>query len=753
MRGFQPRRGQREIMQYRGGRMGVAAVPGSGKTTTITVLAAELLQLRARGEGPLAPNGEVLIVTYQNAAVDTLRSRIAQELMNRGLPRTGYDIRTLHSLSYGIVQTYPGHAGTTADFRVLDDRRQRELVDRAVLEWNADNTAIWGRLAPGDSGYYHQRWESTWSRIAGDIARSVIATAKNLRLTPSQLQARLEVAAGSGAGDPTFLGIGPFMYNEYQKLVETSGAIDFNDMVRLAVDLLEGHGDLCQRLGERWSVVLEDEAQDSVPLQEELLQLVTSRRGNWIRVGDPNQAITSTFTAADPAFLRRFLERDDVVAIEMAISGRSAHRIMDLANFFVRWTRSSFPVTAVRERAFREQQIQPTEEGDAQTNPDDRESAIAFRVYEERSREIADTAYRALRFSQENAEQTLAVLVPTNAVGFEVAELLRDWDVEFDERLRSSATTRSVVDTLAGVLTFLGDPLSSRHIGSVHDALTSVQSAPDGGDSDRIGRLLRSCYRPEALLYPDHGATVADAFPPVEMESEELAAIGLMVPRLRDWVEASAYPVDQLTMAVAQDLLTAGDLTRAHEAALFLRGRADNNPSWRLPELAMELKRAAASGALTPGDDDLFEPCPGRISLTTMHRAKGLEWDLVYALGVDGLEFPDSTEGYFRGFRQHLGGNPAEIAKQELYALFSEGNGRDSVGVDPTASQVAFICERLRLLYVTLTRARRYLSVSYSRSIPQAQRTRQVDESVLFKVLRNFTVGRHQEEARKEPPR
>ena len=72
------------------------------------------------------------------------------------------------------------------------------------------------------------------------------------------------------------------------------GGLDFNDLVWTAVDLLEHHPDLCARLGRRWPIVLEDEAQDSVPLQEDLLTLLGGGRGNWIRVGDPNQAIMST---------------------------------------------------------------------------------------------------------------------------------------------------------------------------------------------------------------------------------------------------------------------------------------------------------------------------------------------------------------------------------------------------------------------------------------------------------------------------
>ena len=92
MNQFRPREGQRQILDYQGGKMGVSAVPGSGKTATIVALATRLIA-EGRTEG-----GQVLIVTYQNAAVDNIRSRIRQRLEEMDLLQIGYDVRTLHSL-------------------------------------------------------------------------------------------------------------------------------------------------------------------------------------------------------------------------------------------------------------------------------------------------------------------------------------------------------------------------------------------------------------------------------------------------------------------------------------------------------------------------------------------------------------------------------------------------------------------------------------------------------------------------------
>jgi len=119
----------------------------------------------------------------------------------------------------------------------------------------------------------------------------------------------------------------------------------------------------------RWPYILEDEAQDSSPLQERILQRLAGPSGNWVRVGDPNQSINSTFTAADPRYFRRFFARDDVASMTLPESGRSGAPIIALANSLVRWVREEHPEPAIRDMAFMAQEIVPTGPGDAQQNP------------------------------------------------------------------------------------------------------------------------------------------------------------------------------------------------------------------------------------------------------------------------------------------------------------------------------------------------------------------------------------------------
>jgi DNA helicase-2/ATP-dependent DNA helicase PcrA len=96
-----------------------------------------------------------------------------------------------------------------------------------------------------------------------------------------------------------------------------------------------------------------------------------------------------------------------------------------------------------------------------------------------------------------------------------------------------------------------------------------------------------------------------------------------------------------------------------------------------------------------------------------MHKAKGLEWDRVYLISVDEVEFPHSADGGFRGQLWYLDGrDPALEARTQLEALAGQRAARSDL---IRAARLEYIAERLRLLYVGITRARRDLRISFSR--------------------------------------
>ena len=117
--------------------MGISAVPGSGKTYTLSYLAAQLV---ATG---LADDQEVLIVTLVNAAVDNFRRRVAGFVRIKGLlPGFNYRVCTLHSLAHEIVRQRPSLIGLSQDFDIVDDRTAQLILSEVVDSWLAANTDL-----------------------------------------------------------------------------------------------------------------------------------------------------------------------------------------------------------------------------------------------------------------------------------------------------------------------------------------------------------------------------------------------------------------------------------------------------------------------------------------------------------------------------------------------------------------------------------------------------------------------------------
>lgn len=756
---------QEEIMGYSGGRMAISAVPGSGKTFTLSLLAAKLI-----GDGRIDTTTEqqVLIVTFLNSSVDTFRARIRKRLLEMGLADVGFDVRTLHSLALEIVR----RAGETPaeELAVLDDFQSRQILEAAVDGWINDNVRLWETFLPQSGREYSPQMIARWRDITATTAASFIRAAKNERYTPDAIYAaiREQFDEADGTEEAPNAARSPLIhmlagiYGRYQAALARQGGLDYDDLIWGAADRLEHRPDLVESLRLRWPFVLEDEAQDSVPLQELLLEQLTGPNGNWVRVGDPNQAITSTFTAAHPRYFSRFIDRPDVAARTLPNSGRSARLIIGAANAMLNWTIDHHPVPEVQRDAFRRQDILPAPPGDSQPNPPDSEAGLQIRVYRHREEEeLPAVARLAAEYTQRQPNHTVAILAPTHQMGYGIAQHLDALDADYDNLLRGSGREREVAAALHAVLAVLANPLDVKALQAAHNGLSELRETgpvyePFGGEGDDAARfqaILRSVYRPESILFPREADTLADILPAGVATEEDVVRLGQLADFLRDSFDLRTLPIDDLTLALADALFAPQpgaaedsasshelDLAIAYQIASQLRQWREAQPEWRLPELVAQLQSVASGRrALNVVRDDAgYEPRPGRITLTTQHSAKGLEWDAVYLIGIDGMWIPGSLEAPFLGVHDFLGGDPNAEATAQLSYLM-----RDVAGIYPerTATESAHIeviCERLRLLYVGITRARRYLHISRSRATRRQNREQEMEPATVLGVLYRY---------------
>ncbi len=723
---FKPRPKQQEVLEYTGGRMGVSAVPGSGKTYTLSALAAKLV-----AEGGLANDldtqrsQEVLVVTLVNSAVDNFASRVGGFVQEMGLlPHLGYRVRTLHGLAHDIVRERPGLVGLSDDFEIVDEReadRIRQEVTEAWLRSHPDalDSLLSLELDEGKREWVHR---GKWPALAADVARSFIRLAKDEQIAPEEMARRLQ---GSIQRLP-LAEMGCAIYADYQRALTYRGAVDFDDLIRLALMALELDPEYLERLRRQWPYILEDEAQDSSRLQERILRQLVGPDGNWVRVGDPNQAIYETFTTASPQYLRDFRDELGVARRDLPASGRSTLSIIKLANYLIDWTQKQHPMAQIRD-ALTEPHIKPAPPGDPQPNPPDDPAQVKvvgrkFTPAEELGAVVDSLA----RWLPEHPDETVAVLTPRNRRGFQVTEALKQQGLPYVELLRSTLSTREAAGALGNLVNYLADPAVPKKLARVYQ----VWRREDREDEEAqarvtlVAKALRKCRQVEDFLWPRTGSDWFDLLNlPAEAGDvrdirEQLAEFRQLVRR---WQGATLLPIDQLILALAQDLFEEpSDLAVAHKLAVLLRRASDAHPDWRLPELTAELAVIARNERRflgLAGEDVGFDPDAhkGKVVVATVHKAKGLEWDRVYLMSVNDYNFPSArphdqfiAEKWF--VRDHL--NLEAEALSQLEALRTGGVYEE--GEATREARFDYAAERLRLLYVGITRARKALIITWN---------------------------------------
>lgn len=691
---------QEEVCKYREGYMAVPSIPGAGKTFTLAVLAAQLIKEERHKPG------KILIVTYMNSAVSNFKTRIGTMLEKEGLPRNkGYEVMTLHSLAMKVIKEKPESAMISSEFDILDDISKDRMLHKLVNDWisaNSDRFYSFIDYREGETSWQRNKKIDTWLKKFTRVVSEMIPYLKSKRCSGEEILAFTENNWGS------LLRCVAEIYCNYELHLKRKGLLDFDDIICYAIDILKNDEALRQKIQKRYSYVFEDEAQDSSNLQEEMLLMISEDNKNLVRVGDSNQSIMSSFTVSDPKLFKQFCARDDIKKKKILCSSRNTKDIINVANFLVEWSQELHPTPECRD-SLEDQKIKEVTEDDPFPNPKTDGYMIGARVYDTKEEEVREVAKRAARYAGENSQKTVAILVPTNYVIEDFKNELDQLGARYREVSSFPAERGRAASIIGTVLNFIAVPYDNNLFYEV--IKTCFFPELDDEKFTKTKEFIKTCLI-EQLLYPISGEIDSRRIPQEVVEEIEWQEFTRYLDTLRLILEAKEVELGALVVYIA-DILNFDEekMAIAQKIASDIRYMILLNPEWGVKEVAQELKTIKNTlnyFANIVYDRKGFEPVPGEINLLTYHKSKGLEFDTVYLTCMTSSDFPATLNDKFLSDYWCLRPdyrNPVSVMKVEVDRL----KGGQEVDDPGKKAKMEVIGERLRLLYVGITRAKENL--------------------------------------------
>ncbi len=575
---------QREAVLQVDGPLLILAGAGSGKTRVIAYRVAYLI-----GAGHADP-GEVVAVTFTNKAAEEMRQRVTTLL---GDAASGAWVSTFHSMCARLLRREAPVLGLSRDFVIYDSSDQLSAVKQAMRELGIDDTLVQPRAALGR-----------------------ISHAKNLCLGPESF---------AGGYNPHDKQVGR-IFERYQRALEDSHALDFDDLLLKTVALFD-KPEVRARYADRFRFLLVDEYQDTNRPQYLLMKRMAEAHRNLCVVGDPDQSIYK-WRGAD---LRNILDFEadypDARVVRLERNYRSTEVILDAASALIRQNRNRkekrlWTETLGGEKIRYHQAGDELEEADA----------------------IARVAREAVRA---DGDTPMAVLYRTNAQSRVIEDALRREGIAY--RIVGSVRfyeRKEIKDTLAYLKVVLdpADDVSLRRVINVpprgigKGVIDALDAAPAGlglsGDDGISPHALWS----RLVAGLDRGVFTGRA------------ASSLRV--FRDLVVGLAGVVRQepVSAAIGKVLDRTGYLSALREDRTEeAEGRVENLAELVSAAKEYELREPGATLggfvdtlSLLSDADQAEGAADARVMMMTLHSAKGLEFPVVFIAGLEEGLFPHS---------------------------------------------------------------------------------------------------------------
>jgi len=654
----QLRAGQQELADWQGGKMAISAVPGAGKSHSLAVAAAMVI---AREQ--LHAKKQLIIVTYTRSAAASIKAKIKQRLQDLQLSVQGFSVQTLHGLALQLARRYPELSGLDLESSTLViPTPSHRIIRNSVEKWLITEPIRYQKLLEGvefdgEETERLRRQSVLRTEILPSLAYTAIHELKSSGLSPQQVWELSHYTEDNYQ----ILAIASGLYQQYEILMRQKNYIDYDDMILGALRVLEE-----EKIRRQWQKsvfgVFEDEAQDSSPLQEKLITILAKNNDgeipNLIRVGDPNQAINSTFTPADPVYFNWFCEscQNEGNLSTMNQAGRSNTKII-----------------------------------------------------------------RLVKLLQENPQHNAAILVRENRQGHffaqKFAHFYKSYQIRIFEANEIDRFSQIPAEMLK-LLAFVERPHSPDYLKAALEVLQlrGLITAQD---------LNPLVTYPEQFLYP----TPLDP----ELKSNEKIARRYCCSLLKARLELPHY---QLLSFFAMTLQYSGSelATLQKLTARIYQETAGNSSLKNTINTLNEIIASERFEGVEEDNDDCYTR-PGQLTIITMHKAKGLDWDYVFIPFlhediIPGKPWVPNGAKFLADFTL------AEVARAQIRAAVHQRYlNPDSIPIIPPplsawleAGQLKK-AEEYRLLYVAMTRAKRLLWMSSEKKAPFRWNTFRGDES------------------------
>ena len=719
------REDQLPIMEYEGGKMAVPAVPGAGKTFIVTNLVAKLLEEKKQGRG------KILILTYMNSAVNNFKVRIKKILEENNIEeKNSYEVMTIHSLAVKIIKEKPEIVMMNEDFNIADDLQKTIILNECInnFKLNGGEKAFKFFLKEQKDTEWAQRQLDAWENGFYDLVQNTISELKYKDITSQKLE---EYLSKNRRG---ILKIILPIYTEYEKKLKSNGLLDYDDMLILAYKVLSMDEDLRKKYQNKYQYIFEDECQDSNEIQGKIIGLICEEHKNLVRVGDINQSITGTFSSSDPKFFKEFIENSDY-CYRMDMSNRSSKDIINLANELVRYVTQNLQEECRDALEDMDIKTVPKNMG-YKENPDPDKYQINYKYYETFDKEIENTVKFVRNIHKRYPDKSIGILVPYNDhINLVAKELIKE-DLEFEELGPNSLRKRRVIDNIAQVIDFI---LNCNDIEKLIEVLDKVYIKTENkeGKKDFLQLLRENSYTVEDLLYDKECSKEII----IDIDSDLYKSFVYGLKSLKNIVEYPLTRIDKLILFIGDSLLIEKEERAIVDyLAFYVKYLLSDNNSINLQQIYLLLNdrknRVFSYIIEVVSEINGYEPYPGSITVCNYHKSKGLEWDCVFLLGMTEFNFPDNIYQKFQCDKWYLKEkykNPEANIKSEI-DLMLQGEVTKNY---PKEIKENLIKEKIRLLYVGITRAKEMLILSASAK-NSAQDKRKQNPSMYLSILKNI---------------